>query len=376
MTIDTFIWTNRATSVLAGSIGSGDTALSVSAGTGSLFPTPAAGQAFTITLVSASNDNTREIVYCTARSGDVLSGLIRGQEGTSPQSWSSGDLVKHLVTAGSLNSLQQTVNSRMKLNTDLSIFANFDTGNNSNDGLTSGTAVKDLQVAIAIATQNYDAGENAITIRLADTIASYAGATIAALIPGTASTNALVIEGNVVTPANTPITAVSGNAIDVSGGAQVTLTGVTLQASGAFPNGYGVLCQFGGSLVTIGPAVVFGACATSQMAALNDGQIIATSGYTIANVTSGEHWHVDTGGRIEVQAQTVTLIGTPAFTTFAAADTQGALIVPGNTFSGGSATGVRYTLDNLSLIFTNGAGATYLPGSVSGVAPANGAIYN
>jgi hypothetical protein len=49
-------------------------------------------------------------------------------------------------------------------------------------------------------------------------------------------------------------------------------------------------------------------------------------------------------------------------------------IVNGNTFSG-SATGKRYAIDTNAVVFVGGAGATYLPGDVTGTV-ATGAQYN
>lgn len=100
---------NNAFSVLASSITSGATALSVSAGTGSRFP----ATDFLVTLIGyggSGNENTWEIVRCTARSGDLLT-VVRAQEGTTAAAWPAAARIENRVTAGSMDALQnkQTV---------------------------------------------------------------------------------------------------------------------------------------------------------------------------------------------------------------------------------------------------------------------------
>ena len=102
----TLLFANNASSTLAGPISSSATSVTLASGTGALFPQPTAGQAFKLTFVSASNPNTREIVLCTAVVGDTLT-IVRGQESTTPASWSAGDFANHWLTAGSfVNFLQ------------------------------------------------------------------------------------------------------------------------------------------------------------------------------------------------------------------------------------------------------------------------------
>jgi hypothetical protein len=73
-----------------------------------------------------------------------------------------------------------------------------------------------------------------------------------------------------------------------------------------------------------------------------------------------------------VTSKTITITGTPAFTgEFALARRVAAIQCNGNTFSG-SATGVRYLADNNGVIFTNGGGATYLPGDSAGSTASGG----
>lgn len=101
------LYTNNATSTLAAGISSSVTTLSLVPGGGSAFPNPGAGYEFTATLVSAGNSAIREVILCTARSGDVLTTIVRDQEGTGPLAWSAGDILTQLPTAADMAAFAQ-----------------------------------------------------------------------------------------------------------------------------------------------------------------------------------------------------------------------------------------------------------------------------
>jgi hypothetical protein len=101
------VWANNAGTTLAAAITSEQTTITVTSGSGALFPSPAAGQFFPVTLISQSNANTFEITYCTARSGDTLT-VTRAQEGTAAQAFAAGDFARNLITAGTLTTTNQT----------------------------------------------------------------------------------------------------------------------------------------------------------------------------------------------------------------------------------------------------------------------------
>lgn len=95
------VWANNANGTLAASITSTQTTIAVNSGQGSLYPALSAGQFFPLTLISASNATTYEIVYCTGRSGDTLT-VERAQENTAGKSFNQNDLVNLQPTAGTL----------------------------------------------------------------------------------------------------------------------------------------------------------------------------------------------------------------------------------------------------------------------------------
>ncbi|HEE9886343.1 TPA: hypothetical protein R8G26_004924 [Citrobacter braakii] len=94
---------NNAQTVLAAGISSTATSLTVNAGTGTLFPSPAAGTSFfKLTIIDAATGSLTEIVHVTARAGDVFT-IQRGQEGTVPRAWSANDIAANMMTAGTLS---------------------------------------------------------------------------------------------------------------------------------------------------------------------------------------------------------------------------------------------------------------------------------
>ena len=96
------LFTNNAATNLASSITSGATSLTVTSGTGSLFPNPTNTDYFLVTLIGISGSPI-EIVKCTSRSGDTLT-IVRAQEGTTASAFNGGDKVELRITAGVMQS--------------------------------------------------------------------------------------------------------------------------------------------------------------------------------------------------------------------------------------------------------------------------------
>ena len=95
----TYLFANLAKSTLAAPVAPGDTTVSLFAGTGALFPSPGAGQGFTLSLLDQATGTITEIMLCTSRTGDVLT-VTRAQEGTAAGSWVIGDFANNFITAG------------------------------------------------------------------------------------------------------------------------------------------------------------------------------------------------------------------------------------------------------------------------------------
>lgn len=91
---------NNAISKLASSLTTGATSLSLTAGTGALFPSPSGGDWFPVTVIKSTGQ--LEIMKCTARSTDTLT-VTRAQEGTTAKAFSAGDRVELRLTVAALN---------------------------------------------------------------------------------------------------------------------------------------------------------------------------------------------------------------------------------------------------------------------------------
>lgn len=117
--------------------------------------------------------------------------------------------------------------------------------------------------------------------------------------------------------------------------------------------------------------VDFQACAGPHLRAESGGSLVATGNYT---VSGGSNYHMLCGLRStgSTAVRTVTLTGTPAFSTAFMGAIRGAYIVcNGMTFSG-SATGARYLATSAAVIDTNAGGASYLPGNSAGSTSTSG----
>lgn len=100
------LWSNNASSTVAGSITATATSVALAAGTGVKFPTPTGGDYFVATFYDQATKTINEIVHVTARAGDVCT-IVRGQEGTTAVAWSAADIFANLVTAGTLRAFVQ-----------------------------------------------------------------------------------------------------------------------------------------------------------------------------------------------------------------------------------------------------------------------------
>lgn len=96
------LYSNNSKSSLASGISGLVTAITVATGEGTKFPSPTGSDYFLATIVSAA---INEIVKCTSRTGDVLT-VVRGQEGTTAKSWSSGTTIEMRVTRDTLTNLR------------------------------------------------------------------------------------------------------------------------------------------------------------------------------------------------------------------------------------------------------------------------------
>lgn len=93
------VFSNNATSLLAASITSTATQLTIASADAARFPAPGANEWFPVTVVDAGGN--MEIMRCTARTGNVLT-VVRGEEQTSAKPFAVNSRVDLRPTAGAL----------------------------------------------------------------------------------------------------------------------------------------------------------------------------------------------------------------------------------------------------------------------------------
>ena len=94
------LFSNNAATTL--SSGTSSSATSITVADGSVFPTIAGSDYFYLTLEVASDASLKEIVKCTARSGNTLT-IARAQDNSTARAFSSSDKAELRLTAAGLN---------------------------------------------------------------------------------------------------------------------------------------------------------------------------------------------------------------------------------------------------------------------------------
>ena len=173
----------------------------------------------------------------------------------------------------------------------------------------------------------------------------------------------IIFQGNMANPALCVIDNVSV-AWTAQNSAQYRIQGFTSRGQ----QRYAVLATIYG-WISIGPNNVFGICQDAHLAANVAGTVQIDNSYTVIGGAQ-QHFLASTGSFLFIQGNpvVVTLIGTLNFPTAFALCINGAQIsLPGSQLSfSGAATGVRYSAVMCGCIGTNGAGESFLPGSLPG----------
>lgn len=172
------------------------------------------------------------------------------------------------------------------------------------------------------------------------------------------------------------LTTTSANAFGCSASlaGNLTVRNVTLST---VTSGRAVISSAGCNII-VGSGVTFAASAEEQMySSAAGGRVTCSANYTISGGGS-VHMRANAQGSIVCGGWTVTVSANITYTTaFAKADSLGYLQANANTYSLGAftVTGTRYDCTLNAVVFTNGGGATYFPGTVAGSA-ATGCQYN
>lgn len=223
-----------------------------------------------------------------------------------------------------------------------------------------------IPLAYAHAVADLDFGGQAVKIKVAN--GAYT-ATLNVTQPWTGG-GSLTIEGDTATPSNVTWTTTAGHNVDIT----ANLPGVftvqgfkhsTITSGNVFQHSGGGLFQYG--------ACEFAACVNNHVFCRSPGSnIVPISSYSISG-GANTHLIANNGGTIRnVSLITVTVSGTPAFGTAFAFSTNVASILANLLTFSGAATGMRYSSNGNSVIFTNNGGPNWFPGSIPGTTGSGG----
>jgi len=239
-------------------------------------------------------------------------------------------------------------------------------GNDSNSGLSNSPAGAFATIggAYSAVAARIDAAGYTVTFQIA--AGTYAASIL--LNRSIPNASAVMILGNTAAPSSVAVTPSGYGGFTIDGQA-VSISGMRISNAGA--TGQGVLIRNRGTL-NVEAGVEFGACPNrAHMEAIGGSSVNSTQNWSIVG---GAQSHVLLSGQSTWTAsgRTITIGGTPAFTSAFLSAAQGSsAVLFSNTWSG-AATGSRYAATGNSIVDTFGAGASHLPGSIAGTVASGG----
>lgn len=282
-----------------------------------------------------------------------------------------GDIILNqmlvLVSDGTNLQLLGTASGRKQLSATTNYYV-ATTGSDSTGSGTSGSPWATLQHAYNYIAANIDIAGQACNVNMAD--GSY-GAGVQASVPTVGGFINFI--GNTGTPTNCNIASTSGDCFSAGGaGVQFSISGFSMSTSGSGRN-----CVTTGQNATINIVgnCNFGAVVSSgyHISIAGGGQLVIASNYSISGGGLA-HYNVEQG-EIFLNSLTVSITGTPTFTSaFAQTSSLGSINAQNITYSG-SVTGQRYLIGANGVINTAGGGANYFPGTIAGSSGSNGGQY-
>jgi len=241
------------------------------------------------------------------------------------------------------------------------------TGSDSTGNGTSGNPWATIQHAVTYIAALIDLRGYTATIYVADGTYTQ-GVVISGPFVGQGNVH---IIGDSATPANCIISTTSSNCFLVQECGVVNIEGFKLQTT---TSGSGVLAGAAGQINIVGP-MNFGACADTHIGCNGAGSSVTiNTNYTISG-SAQSHWSAQLGmSEIFVFSNTITITGTPAFSTAFAFIRDSVLTCGSLTFTG-SATGTRFSVSQNGVIDCGTSSLTYFPGSLAG-SITSGGVYN
>ena len=323
----------------------GDTLPGTSAGL------PPAGTTFII-----ANDDASAMMSITAASGVTLNGASGDISYIGPKE-------RKMFETDGTNWFTATSVPRAKLGANTIFYVANGGSDTANDGLTTATAWATFQHAYNFIASNIDGGGFNINLQF------YGSGTYTANITCSVATvpanTTVIFDG-----ASQTVSVTSEDCFTLIGdGINVTLQNMKLQTTTS-----GNCISYGnGAHLTTGVGINFGACAGQHISGNPNSEANLTQNYTISGGAIN-HWAVEQGARIEVSGLTITLSGTPVFSSpFASVQESAGILCLSNTFSG-AATGVQYIAQLNGTINTDGATTNWPTGLTSGTTATGGQI--
>lgn len=208
------------------------------------------------------------------------------------------------------------------------------------------------------------------TIQIAD--GTYGSMLAEGMAPGQRESGNILFLGNTGTPANVIITSTSPalGATILAAGGQMTISGMELRCTG----GNALQATVGG-VISIGASVRFGVVTGGSHIRSDIGSYIAAgASYSIVGAAP-IHINATQNGVFNSPSITVTVSGTPAFSTAFAVASGGGQIGAASVTYTGAATGPRYSATLNGVINTGGGGANYFPGNSAGASSTGGQYF-
>lgn len=259
-------FTNNAATLLASSITAVDTSLTVTAATGSLFPTLAGGQYFYCTLTNAAA-TVIEIVKVTARSTDTFT-IVRAQDNTTASAFSAGEKVELRLVAKELQNFPQLDSTNT--------FASAQTF--------SATPVFSAGITSTVTPVGVTSGGTGLGTLTANNVILGAGTSTPTFVAPSTSGNLLTSNGTTWTSSTPATPNVAGGASTVSQGTSLTLT----SASNRVQN---ITFTAGSLFVTLPDATTLSAGGPTYIitnGGLNSFTIKLNGGIVLATLLSGQ----------------------------------------------------------------------------------------
>jgi Major tropism determinant N-terminal domain len=240
------------------------------------------------------------------------------------------------------------------------------TGNDANNGSAQNRAGAFLTLQAAWnAVCALDLATNTATIQLADS--AYTAGLSTNLSP---FGGPVIIQGDASFPDNAllALTGASAFVFSASLGVAVSIKNLRVQTASGFANGV----NLGAPGVLTLSGIVFGSCSGYHIYGSAPGATISLASQSNTIVGGAAAFGVVSDiSQLWMDAASLTLLGTPAFSLFVEAVRLGDVLSRSTTFNG-SATGQRYDALMNGIIETSGGGANYFPGNSAGATATGG----